>query len=101
MKRITLITVVHFLLTAICIIGATYMAAEAVRAGAENIGLFGSILRFLALVLAQPAAITVFDGMAKDSAMLWPILVLNSFLWSLVISFLWSKIALKRANANT
>jgi hypothetical protein len=101
MKRILLISILHFILTAGCAVGATYAVAEAIRAGAERTGIFGSVLDLLASILTQPAASTLFHSIPKDSEMLWPILVLNSILWALIISGLWSKMALIKNNANT
>lgn len=87
--RAMAIAVVQFAVTAGCIVGATVIAAHAVRAGLDTWPLFGQLLRGAALILAWPAQL-VLKNLEPGSSWLWVLLGLNSVIWALVIELAWS-----------
>ena len=101
MKRILIIWLAHFIVTAASVLGGTYEAAMVIREGATEISQLGSLLQISANLLAQPAASSVINIMPEGSSYLWLVLLVNSAIWAVIINFIWRKLCARPEHANT
>ncbi len=80
------------MLVVMCILGATFEAANVLQNGASEISTLGVVLQLLGKLLTQPLSNIYLLLFTKESVVFWPALALNSIIWATLLSMLWSKL---------
>ncbi|MCG7921410.1 MAG: hypothetical protein N0C81_14300 [Candidatus Thiodiazotropha lotti] len=90
-KRIIIISALHFVVFTIALVVGVTIEADVIRNGEENLPISGNIFKVMVKILSQPAQSVILNFISKDSYLFWPIVIVNSMIWGVLISTLLGK----------